>query len=368
MNKKYVFAAIAAGATLVGCGWYYFKASQRKAAELQEQLHIALRLAQESNFDDCVSLLQSTIEEMKEFYGPDDATVIHTVAILAGILHRQNKLPEAELLMSQCCIGLDKALGADHEESLGCQTELMNILGAAGKSAEALATGTKLFDLLCKKLGPNHVQCVTVGAALCAFMKAEGEMQQSIDLARIMVESCRSGTPCAQSSPESLRVALQVLTELLSESGNIEEAIHTAQELVAVCTANSLEADGPPQSHYTLLNLQIKVSIEDALLTARLTANYCEQLHGAGSHEHVESQLVLARLLSQSGLFQEAFTMWERVCVSRPKICTPFAFELNGANRYGALEQTLGAEHHELLDMQVRTLKKTTRILKQSGG
>jgi hypothetical protein len=60
--------------------------------------------------------------------------------------------------------------------------------------------------------------------------------------------------------------------------------------------------------------------------------------------------------------------MWERVCVSRPKICTPFAFELNGANRYGALEQTLGAKHHELLDMQVRTLKKTTRILKQSGG
>jgi hypothetical protein len=333
MNKKYVLTAIAAGATLVGCGWYLFKASQRKSSELQERMHESLRLAQESKFDDCVSLLQGTIEEMKQFYGPDNPTTMQTVAILAEILHRQNKLPEAEILMRQCCYSLDKSLGASHEESLGCQTELMNILGAAGKTSEALITGTKLFELLCNKLGPNHVQCVTVGSALCAFMRAEGEIQQSVDLARIIVESCRSGSPSAPSCPESLHMSLRVLAELLRDAGDTEESIHIAQELVAVCTANNLEADGPPQSHYLLLNLQMEFKIEDALLTARSTANYCQQLYGAGSHHHVESQLVLARLLTQNRIFQEAFTTWQLA--------------------HDALAQTLGADHHDVLDIQV---------------
>jgi eukaryotic-like serine/threonine-protein kinase len=336
MNKKYIVAAITAGATLVGCGWYLFKVSQRQAEEMQQQLHDALRLAQETKYDECTSLLQDTIEKMKSFYGPEHPTTIHTVAILAEILHRQNKLPEAEALMRACCLGLDQALGCDHEESLGCQTELMHILGDAGNTSEALATGRKLFDTLCEKFGPNDLQCVKVGSALCAFMKAEGELQPSVDFARILVESCRSGSPSAASSPESLRLALQVLTELLRDAGNTDEAICCAQELVAVCTANNLEADGPPQSHYLLLNLQLAVSIEDALLTARSAANFCEQQHGAQSHEHVESQLVLARLLSQSGAFQEALTTWERVFV--------------------VLAQSLGTEHHEILDMQVHTI------------
>jgi hypothetical protein len=333
MNKKYIFAAISAGAALAGCGWYLFKVTQRQAAEMQQQLHTAIRLAQESKYAECESLLQDTIEKMKEFYGPENATTIHTVAILAEILHRQNKLPEAEALMRVCCIGLEKALGPDHEESLGCQTELMHILGAAGKTSEALSTGTKLFDTLCKKVGPNDVQSVKVGTALCAFMKAEGELQPSVDFARIIVESCRSGSPSSCSSPEPLRLALQVLTELLRDAGNIEEAIYCAQELVAVCTANNLETDGPPQSHYLLLNLQLAVSLDDALHTARSAANFCEQQHGALSHEHVESLLVLARLLSQSGGFQEALATWERAFV--------------------VLAPALGPEHSEILDMQV---------------
>ena len=335
MNKKFVFAAVAAGVTIVGCGWYYIKATQRKAVELQEQLQAALQLAEESKFDECVSLLQDSIEKMQQFYGPNDPHAIHTVAILANILHRQNKLPDAERLMRQCCVGLDAALGADHEETLNYQNELMNILFTAGKTSEALVVGTKLFDLLCNKLGPNHLQCVKVGASLCSFMQAEGEIQQSVDFARIMVESCRSGSPYCASSPESLHLSLQILTQFLTEDDKIEEAIQCAQEMVAVCTANNLEADGPPQSHYTLLNLQTKVRIEDALLTARSTANYCEQLHGTQSLEHVGSLGFLARLLSQVGIFQEAFATWERV--------------------YCALEPTLGPEHHELLDTQVRT-------------
>lgn len=334
MNKKYIFAAVTAGAALAGCGWYLFRASQRQAEEMQEQLHAAIRLAQESKYEECEALLQDTIEKMKDFYGPENATTIHTVAILAEILHRQNKLPEAEALMRACCVGLDKALGPDHEESLGCQREFMHILGAAGKTSEALATGTKLFDILCKKFGPNDLQSVKVGCALCAFMKAEGELQPSVDFARIIVESCRSGSPSAASSPEPLRQALQVLTELLRDAGNTEEAICCAQELVAVCSANNLEADGPPQSYYLLLNLQLAVRIEDALQTARAAANFCEQQHGPQSHEHVESLLVLARLLSQSGGFQEALATWERAFVM--------------------LAPALGPEHHEILDVQAR--------------
>jgi tetratricopeptide (TPR) repeat protein len=334
MNKKYVIAAaVAAGVAVAGCGWYIMKYSQRKAAELQEQLHTAIRFAQESKLDDGVTLLQSTIEEMKEFYGPENPTTIHTVAILADLLHRQNNLPDAEALMRACCVGLDKALGEEHEESLGCHSELMQILAQAGKTSEALATGTRLFDILCKKLGPNHVQCVKVGASLCEFMKAEGGLQHSVDLARIMVESCRSGSPSAASCPESLLLSLQLLTSLLRDCGDIEDAIITAQEAVAVTTANNLEADGAPQSHYTLLNLQLAVRVEDALLTARSTANYCEQLHGAQSHQHAEAQLVLARLLCQCGGFQEAHAIWERVFV--------------------VLAQTLGPDHPDILDMQV---------------
>jgi hypothetical protein len=336
MNRKYVIAAIAAGATIAGCGWYFFKASQRKAAEMQAQLQHALSLAKDGNFADCTALLQATVLEMQQFYGPDDPAAIHAVSILAGVLHRQNILAEAETLMRECAAGLDRTLGEDHEESLGCHSELIDILGAAGKTSEALAMGSKLFDRLCKKLGPNHLHSVKVGVAVCTFMRQEGRLTDSADLARVLVESCRSGSPSAPSAPEPLYISLRALTEILRDTGNIDEAIQCAHELVAVSTANSLEADGSPQSHYLLLNLQMSVGIEDALLTARSIANYCEQQHGALSHEHVESQLVLARLLHQGGVFQEAFTVWE--------------------SAYVVLSQNLGQEHPEILDLQVRVL------------
>jgi hypothetical protein len=334
MNKKYIIAAVAAGATLAGCGWYWIKASQRKAAELHDNLQTALRLAQESKFDDSVSLLQSTIEAMNEFYGAADPASIHTVAILAEILRRQNKLPEAEALMRSCCEGLDKALGADHDESLCCHTEFMHILGAAGKTSEARSTGAKLYDRLCKKWGSNHATSVKVGSAVCSFMKQEGDLQQSVDFARIMVENCRSAAPNTPTSPEALNLSLQVLTELLRDSGDIEAAIQIAKESVAVCTASNLEAGSDPQAHYTLLNLQIAVRIEDALHTARCAVSYCKQLYSPQSHQHLESELVLARLLSQNGIYQEAFETWERV--------------------FAQLVQKLGPEHHEILDMQAR--------------
>jgi len=118
MNRKYVIAAIAAGATIAGCGWYFFKASQRKAAEMQAQLQHALSLAKDGNFADCTALLQAAVLEMQQFYGPDDPAAIHAVSILAGVLHRQNNLAEAETLMRDCAAGLDRTVGEDHFQQM----------------------------------------------------------------------------------------------------------------------------------------------------------------------------------------------------------------------------------------------------------
>ena len=364
MNKKYVIAAFAAGATIAGCGWYFFKASQRKAAEMQARLQGALLLAKDGDFDQSTQELQACVQEMQEFYGPNDPVTMHAVSILAGVLHRQNRLPEAEQLMRACAVGLDQALGADHDESLGCHTELLRILSDAGKASEALEHGNQLFERLCKKLGPNHLQSVNVGVTVCTLMKQEGRLQDSEDLAHLLVDSCRSGSPSAPSTPEPLYAALRALAEILRDSGNLDEAIQCvlplpplhvcdipplsplhfcnilrmcAHELVAVSTANSLEADGTPQSHYLLLNLLMSSSrIDDALLTARCIVNYCEQQHGLLSQDHVQSQLVLARLLHQSGAFEEAVSVWGRASV--------------------VLTQNLGEEHPEILDLQVHDL------------
>ncbi len=80
------------------------------------------------------SLLQATIEEMKEFYGPENPTTIHTVAILADLLRRQNNLSDAEAFKSSrgCCA---TAATSDPLRSGGCCSVHANNLEADDSSA-----------------------------------------------------------------------------------------------------------------------------------------------------------------------------------------------------------------------------------------
>jgi len=161
---------------------------------LAAQYNLARVLRKLNQFDDADRYFRDALVAAAAL-GERDPATLAVMNSYGGCLREQNRLPEAEQMLSRAVQLRSEVLGQDHAATLSSLSNLAWVRNAMGKRDEALASYRALYESSIRALGPDDAKTLAFANNYAFCLMRAGQLEQAETIFRTVVQSAADAYP-----------------------------------------------------------------------------------------------------------------------------------------------------------------------------
>ncbi len=162
--------------------------------KLAAQYNLARVLRKLNLIDEADQCYRAALEAAAAF-GERDPATLAIMNSYGGCLREQNRLPEAEQMLSRAVQLRGEVLGTDHAATLSSLSNLAWVRNAMGKRAEALASYRTLVESSNRALGPNDPKSLAIANNYAFCLMRAGRPEEAEPIFRALGKSAETAYP-----------------------------------------------------------------------------------------------------------------------------------------------------------------------------
>ncbi|MEV8474940.1 serine/threonine-protein kinase [Streptomyces sp. NPDC051173] len=302
--------------------------SPETVADLATRHQEALRLGRLGRWTESGEAHREVAAERERALGADHPDTLASRYEAAFTLSRQGRPADALREYARAAAGRERALGADHPDTLAARQETAYVLGQLGRYAEAHDVYAAVLAARDRAMGPEHPDTLRCRHNLAFNLGRLGRLEESYGMAREVADA--RARVLGASHPDTLVTRYEV-GYALGQLGRWTDALRTYRE-VAAARQRALGADHPDT-----LAARYEAGIclgrlgrsTEALRLFRDLVDERTQAQGQEHPDTLRARHCLGVNLGRLGRWEEALAEARDVCAIR--------------------ERVLGAEHPETL-------------------
>jgi len=251
--------------------------------------------------------------------------VMELSARLAGLLHLQERLPEAEPLARRALRGREATLGLEHLETLESAYQLAHILHAQGLYGEAERLYRRVLRGRQAALGGEHSQTLTTATRLATLLESQHQLGEAEAIYRQSLQA-HSANGSETDRVEVIRT-LRSLGRVLVKQCNFGSAESVCRLLMNNCEEmyGLAHVDSLTSMHALAYVLDVQDKLRPAEDLYRRCLDGRETLLGASHPQSLETLNCLACLLNASGRLTESDPIFDKILTRRLRTQDPAA-------------------------------------------
>ena len=245
--------------------------------------------------------------------GQEHQSTLGTMGILAVVLGSQGRYEDAEAINQRTVKLNEEVLGQEHPHTLGSMSNLASVLHSQGRYEEAEAMDRRTLELRNKTLGQEHPETLTSMSNLAMMLYNQGKYEEAEALSRRTLELRLEAL--GQKHPDTL-ASMSNLALVLDNQGKYEEAEALSRRTLEL----RLEALGQkhPETLESMSNLAMMLDnqgkYEEAEALSRNTLELKEEVLGPDHPNTLRSVFNLACYFGHQRGYRESCLLFQRAC------------------------------------------------------
>jgi len=290
--------------------------SDQTRERIKTQIERGALLRMRGKIDESEDLLNATMKEVRETFGPDDANVARCMQALCCVKRDRADLEAAETLCRDAVAIFRRSEDAPRSDLSNALNDLSLVYDNAGRLTEAYDTLSEAIDLSIAARGPAHYETVVLISNLGGILKRLGRYEEAEQRYREALD--RTAAAVGKEHP-NYATMLNALGSLMIQTKRYEEGVPVLEEAYRIRLKRF--GDDHPSVAVTLNNLAMAHyqvgELRAAADSFRKAADVYAKARGADHPSVAAIKGNLAAVLRADGRYEEAAAILREVLTTQ---------------------------------------------------